>query len=63
MKYYIVSAEVAERLGVRQIRFGNTEKGYLVNQSDLAVIGIEEAVSNGAKEQTSKEAETFIKNL
>lgn len=35
MKYYIVTSEVADKLGVKTFRVGNDQAGYLVNQSDL----------------------------
>jgi hypothetical protein len=63
MKYYIVTAKLADRLGVKPYRFGNNTNGYLVNQSDLAVIGIEEAVNEGARGITEEEAKTFKENL
>ena len=35
MKYYIITPEVASKLGVESFRVGNAQVGYLVNQSDL----------------------------
>lgn len=35
MKYYIITPEVASKLGVESFRVGNVQVGYLVNQSDL----------------------------
>lgn len=35
MKYYIVTSEVADQLGVKTFRVGNDQVGYLVNSSDL----------------------------
>ena len=63
MNYYIASAKLAERLGVRLLRFGNNKDGYLINQSDIAVVGMEEALKDGLKAITDKEAEQFKKNL
>lgn len=35
MKYYIVTSEVADKLGVKTFRVGNDQVGYLVNNADL----------------------------
>ena len=35
LKYYIVSADDAHRLGVTDYRQGNSKKGYLVNSDDF----------------------------
>ena len=35
LKYYIVSADDAHRLGVADYRQGNSKKGYLVNSDDF----------------------------
>ena len=35
MKYYIVTSEVADKLGVKTFRVGNDQAGYLVNNTDL----------------------------
>lgn len=35
MKYYIVTSEVADKLGVKTFRVGNEQAGYLVNNTDL----------------------------
>ena len=35
MKYYIVTSEVADKLGVKTFRVGNDQAGYFVNNTDL----------------------------
>lgn len=63
MKYYIVSAEMAEKIGVKGFRTGNEKDGYLVNTSDIAIIGVQNAVLQGAREVTAWEAKKFIDNV
>lgn len=63
MDYYIISAELAERLNLTKFRNGNKEKGYLVNSSDLSTIGVATAIQLGAKYTSSWEANKFIEDL
>jgi hypothetical protein len=63
MKYYLIPAELADALNVREFRNGNTDMGYIVTQGDLAVIGIDSALADGAREITVKEAKDIIKSI
>lgn len=63
MDYYIVQNSLAERLGVKETRRGNTHVGYLVNSGDFAGIGLQNAVKLGARRVNTKEAKQFIEKL
>lgn len=63
MNYYLVSYQLAVRLGVTAFRHGNSTLGYIVTAGDLAPIGVSEAVSEGAKPCTEAEAVNFINRL
>ena len=43
MDYFMIPATMAEQLKLTRMRSGNKEKGYIVNASDLAPIGIDAA--------------------
>lgn len=61
MKYYIISAKDAIRLGCAAFRQGNAEKGYLVNSNDF--ICATEDFLERATEVSPAEAKNFIKSL
>ena len=61
LKYYIVSAEDAGRLGVTAYREGNERKGYLIHSEDL-MFATDDFLDR-ATEVTEKEAVEFVKNL
>ena len=63
MKYYIVPAELAEKLKIKSFRSGNDTIGYLCNAGDFATFGIESAVAAGAKLVTNQEAIEFYNTL
>lgn len=63
MKYYLIPNELAIKLNVVNFRHGNAQVGYIVSQSDIAVMGEEAAKNAGAKEVSTKEAETIIKKI
>ena len=63
MKYYIVPAELAEKLKIKSFRSGNDTIGYLCNAGDFATFGIESAVAAGAKLVTEQEAIEFYNTL
>ena len=60
MKYYIISAEDAQKLGLHTFRHGN-RKGYVVNASDLE--HTEKGRETEAREVTEQEAIKFINEL
>ena len=61
LKYYIVSADDAHRLGVSDYRQGNSKKGYLVNSDDF-VCATEDFMER-AMEVTENDAIEFVKSL
>lgn len=61
MKYYWITAELAEKLNVASYRKGSKDKGYLVTSGDLAAYGLYKAIDEGAKEFTDKDAQNFLK--
>ena len=61
LKYYIISAEDACRLGVTAYRRGTSEKGYLVNSDDFACAT--DDFLQRAELVTEKEAVEFVKSL
>lgn len=63
MKYYIVPAELAEKLKIKSYRCGTDRIGYLCNAGDFATYGIESAVAAGAKLVTNQEAIEFYNTL
>lgn len=63
MDYYIIPAELAERLSLTGFRTGNQKVGYIVNASDLATIGIEAAKAEGARYVSVWEAKKAIKKI
>ncbi|HAT62254.1 MAG TPA: hypothetical protein DCS83_06865 [Prevotella sp.] len=59
MKYYIIKESMAIQLGVISYRKGNSDAGYLVNQSDLvASVDI-----STLKEVSREEAIEFVNHL
>ena len=58
-KYFIIPKEIADELGISEYRYGNSADGYLVNIGDLAIYGVENAIQDGAREITAKEAAEF----
>ena len=58
-KYYIISKEIADELGISEYRYGNGADGYLVNSGDLAGYDVGNAIAKGAREVTAKEAAVF----
>ncbi|MBQ7685440.1 MAG: hypothetical protein IJT48_13245 [Bacteroidaceae bacterium] len=61
LKYYIISADDARRLGVAGYREGNSEDGYLVHSDDFACATgdfLERALP-----VTEAEAVEFVKSL
>lgn len=63
MDYFKIPASMAEELSLTRMRAGNKESGYIVNASDLAPIGMEEAKERGAKVINSFEAKKFIQKI
>lgn len=63
MDYYIVQNALAERLGVKDLRQGNSNVGYLVNSGDFSGIGLQTAISQGARRVSEKEARQFVDKL
>ena len=63
MKYYIVPAELADKLKIKSFRSGNDTIGYLCNAGDFATFGIDSAVAAGAKLVTEQEAIEFYNTL
>lgn len=63
MDYYIIPAELAEKLSLVNFRTGDREHGYIVNTSDLAVIGIETAKQQGARYVSAWEAKKTIEQI
>lgn len=61
LKYYIISADDARRLGVTDYREGNSKDGYLVHSGDFACAT--EDFLERALEVTEKEAVEFVKSL
>jgi hypothetical protein len=61
LKYYIISADDARRLGVTAYREGNSKDGYLVHTGDFACAT--EDFLERALEVTEKEAVEFVKSL
>ena len=61
LKYYIISAEDARRLGVTPYREGNSENGYLVHSGDFACATAD--FMERAIEVTEKEGLEFVKTL
>ena len=61
LKYYIISADDAHRLGVTDYRQGNGKDGYLVNSDDFACAT--EDFLERAMEVTENEAVEFVKSL
>lgn len=60
MDYYVIPAKLAVKLSLTGFRTGNQETGYIVNASDLAVIGIEAARAEGARYVSAYEAKRII---
>jgi hypothetical protein len=63
MKYYLVPESLADRLNVKSFRHGSASVGYIITIGDLSTIGIDEAIREGAKEISEKNAIQFINNL
>lgn len=63
MTYYLIPFALASRLGVTQFRHGNSSVGFLVTAGDLAPVGIEAAVAEGAAPKTEAEAINIINQL
>lgn len=63
MKYYIIPDSLAEELGLKKWRRGNVMDGWLVNQSDLAAVGVDNALNAGAIAITEREAREFVQSL
>lgn len=61
LRYYIISADDAGRLGVTGYREGNAEDGYLVHSDDFAC-ATEDFLQRAIK-VTEKEAVEFVKTL
>ena len=61
LKYYIISADDARRLGVTDYREGNSIDGYLVDSGDFGCAS--EDFLERALEVTEKEAVEFVKSL
>ena len=61
LKYYIVSADDARRLGVTAYRQGHEKDGYLVHSGDF-VCATEDFLER-AMEVTENEAVEFVKSL
>ncbi len=61
LKYYIISAVDAHRLGVTTYREGNESKGYLVHSDDFSCAT--EDFMERAETVTEKEAVEFVKSL
>lgn len=60
MDYYIIPATLAEKLALTDFRTGDKDHGYVVNTSDLEVLGLEAAKQMGARSVSTWEAQKFI---
>lgn len=63
MKYYLVPEPLASRLNVKAFRHGSTAIGYIVTVADIAAIGVDEAMKQGALEISEKKAISIINKL
>lgn len=63
MDYYIIPASLARRLGLTDFRTGDESHGYIVNTSDLEVVGIDNAKDAGARYVNVWEAKNIIKEI
>ena len=63
MQYYIITDSLAEELGLKKYRKGNASEGWLVNQGDIACIGTDKALEQGAIAVTDKEAKYFVNSI
>ena len=61
LKYYIISAEDARRIGVTAFRQGSSRDGYLVHSDDFACATAD--FRERAQEVTENEALEFINSL
>lgn len=60
MDYYIIPATLARKLALTDFRTGDEKHGYVVNTSDLEVLGLETAKQMGARSVNTWEAQKFI---
>lgn len=60
MDYYIIPAALARKLALTDFRTGDEEHGYVVNTSDLEVLGLETAKKMGARSVNTWEAQKLI---
>lgn len=63
MKYFIIPDSLARELGLTNYRRGNVVDGWLVNQGDLATVGTDVALQQGAIAINEREARDFINSL
>lgn len=64
MKYYIIREDLATELGLVAYSRGTAERGYLVNNGDLATCDIDREEESGRlTEVTTSKAKEFIKDL
>ncbi|MBO4963685.1 MAG: hypothetical protein J6C65_01945 [Prevotella sp.] len=63
MMYALINAELAEILGLTDLRTGDKKSGYMVTVGDLAAYGAQRAVDEGAKLMTCKEAQSWVYNF
>lgn len=63
MDYYIIPAELAQKLSLTGFRAGDSEHGYIVNTSDLVTISVAKAKIWGARQITAWEARKIINEI
>ena len=63
MKYYLLPYLLAVRLGITDFRHGNSAIGYIATSGDLAAVGVESALAEGARELTEAEAMNIMNKL
>lgn len=63
MEYFLIPAPLAERLGVKGFRFGNDREGYVVNTSDIEIVGKEQVIIHGGRLLTAEEAKGWVRKF
>lgn len=63
MDYYIIPASLARKLSLTDFRTGDEAHGYIVNTSDLEVMGLDNAKDAGARYVNVWEAQNIIKEI
>ncbi|MBQ7684364.1 MAG: hypothetical protein IJT48_07720 [Bacteroidaceae bacterium] len=58
MNYYLVPTEIAEALGLQQLRKSTPGGMFLLSESDLVPYGVERAINEGAIEVSNRRRPT-----